>query len=111
MNACTCRPCPECGPDRVLCGACGRCTRHDRHAPDCPGCPAPPLEETLRAVLVPRRPRYTVDVGRQILRDGVRVATVYSKVQTGERNGLAPADADDFAHVVARALNLLEAGS
>ena len=50
-------------------------------------------------------PRYTVEAGRQILRDGVRVATVYSKVQTGEAGGLYPADADDFTHEVARVLN------
>lgn len=49
--------------------------------------------------------RYTVDAGRQILRDGVRVATVYSKVQTNQEGGLAPADADQFTHEVTRILN------
>ena len=51
--------------------------------------------------------KYTVDSGRQILRDGVRVATVYSKVQTNEKDGLAPADADKFTHEIARILNLM----
>jgi hypothetical protein len=49
---------------------------------------------------------YRVDSGRQILRDGVRVATVYSKVQTNEKDGLVPADADSFTHDIARTLNL-----
>lgn len=48
---------------------------------------------------------YTVDAGRQILRDGIRVATVYSKVQTGEKDGLPPVEADQFTHEIARKLN------
>lgn len=56
---------------------------------------------------------YTVEAGRQILRDGVHVATVYSSAQTGEKEGLFPADADDFTREVAHILNtwspLLEA--
>lgn len=50
-------------------------------------------------------PHYTVEAGRQILRDGIRVATVYSIVQTGERGALMPADADDFTYEVAMKLN------
>ena len=50
-------------------------------------------------------PHYTVEAGRQILRDGIRVATVYSIVQTGERGALMPADADDFTHEIAMKLN------
>lgn len=50
-------------------------------------------------------PRYTVDAGRQILRDGIRVATVYSITQTHQVGALFPADADEFTHEVAKILN------
>ncbi len=38
-EACTCKPCPNCFNDPVVCALCGNCIREGKHAPGCEGCP------------------------------------------------------------------------